>query len=144
VVRSRRELIKNESALVMDTRQQVFHDLVAATLAVNKFSLEKAVEVTSELQRAGLLDPSLLVRTTKEALSELLLKAGYRRSVFMAELMAARILKGASWLVANGTDNLKRLDADRRHDELRMTLLQIDGVGPTVVDNFMRLRESEP
>lgn len=118
----------------------LFQDLIASILAVNRISLEKGFEVTRGLESAGLMQPELLARVPKSELSEVLINSGYRRSAFMAELMATRIVGCATWVVANGLKDLRRLEASGKREELRAVLLQIDGVGPAVVESFLRLR----
>jgi hypothetical protein len=124
----------------MVQEKRVFLDLVVAMLAVNRWTLERAVSIANGLSDVGLSDPTAIRSMSVDEVATRLASAGYKRGHYMEQLLAMRIVGAAETL---DEDSVQRLtDLERRGDKnaIRDLLLAIKGVGPEVVNSFFILR----
>jgi hypothetical protein len=82
----------------MSQENRVFLDLVVAMLAVNRWTVEKAVSITDGLRDAGLSDPAAVGSMTVDEVTARLAQAGYKRGRYMEQLLALRIVSAAAVL----------------------------------------------
>jgi hypothetical protein len=123
------------------TGERLVTDLMTAILAVNRWTPERAFTVTQQFNAVGLVDPADVSRMEVGEIAERLRRAGYQRGDFMSHLMAARIASAARALTDGGLEVLQEHESAGDIDRIRAFLLPIHGVGPTVVWNFLALRQ---
>ena len=131
----------NEPSIRGDERETLLVDLFTAIMAVNQWTVERAYKVSAKFKEMGLLDPLTLSRMSVKDVCERLERAGYNRGEFMVLQMAERMLHMARALENEGVEKIEALETSRRLSELREFLLTIKGVGPTVVNSFLVMRE---
>jgi endonuclease-3 related protein len=116
-----------------------FEVMVGAILTQNTNwnNVETAIE---NLREAGLLQPGALCNTQLEELQMLIRPAGYYRQ------KAARLLRLARWVKERCGPADCRLKAlqTRPLDELRVELLQINGIGPETADSILLYALEKP
>ena len=117
-----------------------WESLAVAMLSVGGFSVEKVLRLRGALAEHGLLDPRNLVEWDPARITRELTAAGYERGLLTG--MYAERLSGA----------MRALAAVDRFAEAQMTLASADaehvselllpqkGIGPKVIENFLRLR----
>lgn len=120
--------------------EAVFLDLVVALLAVNRWTLERALAITNGLKDAGLSDPAAVRSMTVDDVAGRLAEAGYKRGRYMEQLLAVRIVSAAE--VIDEQSVLRLTELERRGDKKAIAafLLTVKGVGPEVVNSFLILR----
>lgn len=122
-------------------QREAIEDLVIAVLAVNRWSLEKVFSIRDGLDKQGLFDFDSLAQVDPGAIAKKLEAAGYKRGDYMTLMMASR-LKGIAEQMgpAKRGEMMAFLEqGDRR--ELETLLLGLTGVGPSVFEQFLCLRE---
>jgi hypothetical protein len=126
----------------MNAADTIAENALIALLAVNRWTLDKAFSIRAGLLAAGLTDFDALLSMTVEEIAGRLATAGYARGEFMNRQMAQRILSMATVLTSSEMQRLRPLvQAGQRHD-VNVTLQKIEGVGPTVLDNFWILQDA--
>src|SRR4051812_33637214 len=95
--------------------EAVFLDLVVALLAVNRWTLERALAITAGLKDAGLSDPAAVRSMSVEDVAGRLAEAGYRRGTYMEKLLAVRIVSAAEVIDEQSVVRLTELE--RRGDK---------------------------
>ena len=115
-------------------------DLVVALLAVNGWSIEKTFKLYEGLEAEHLVDLEAICKMTQPEVSTRLERAGYRRGLFMIDLLASRLHGLALTLAGDGTNELRRAIEAKDGAALEKLLLEVKGVGPRVVANYRALR----
>jgi hypothetical protein len=122
------------------THGDLFLDLVVAMLAVNRWSLERAHALSANLAATGFGDQVMISHIDVPAIARLLDVAGYSRGEYMRTLLARRIKDAAMRFAKLDPSALTEMEGARDVSGLRDVLMQIEGVGPQVFDNFRILR----
>ena len=123
-------------------RDDVSSDLLMALLAVNSWTLERVSGLYESLRKNGLFDVSILSGLTPEQIQGRLSAAGYERGPVLGRMIASRVQNLAVALFEGGDQLLVDCEASRDISATRAYLLQLHGVGLTVVENYLLLRSS--
>jgi endonuclease III-like uncharacterized protein len=124
----------------MTEQKQLFLDLVVAMLAVNRWTLDRAVSLTKALREAGLSDPAAVRSMSVDEVAARLAKAGYKRGQYMQQLLATRIGSAAKVLDEHGIRRVTELERRGDKSAIRDFLLTVKGIGPEVANSFLILR----
>ena len=124
----------------MSEQRHLFLDLVVAMLAVNRWTLDRAVSLTNGLREAGLSDPAAVRSMSVDEVAARLAKAGYKRGQYMEQLLATRIGSAAEVLDEHGIRRVTELERRGDQNAVRAFLLTVKGVGPEVANSFLILR----
>ncbi len=119
-----------------------WESLTIAMLSVGGFSVERVLGLRASLTERGLLDPRNLVEWDEARVTRELTAAGYERGLLTG--MYAERLSGTMRALAaterfSETQSILESDDDERISDL---LLPQKGIGPKVVENFLRLRKN--
>lgn len=123
-------------------RDDIAADLFMALLAVNSWTLEKVGRLYPALRENGLFDMRALSGLELEQIQERLSAAGYKRGPVLGAMMALRVQHVALALDEGGAQLLADYEAAQDTAAVRDYLLRLNGVGPTVVENYLLLRSS--
>lgn len=124
-----------------DQSNNPFADLVMAMLAVNQWRLEQSWEIFSPLDASGLFDPNTILSMNHGQLKAALLNGGYKRPIFVVDLLCDRLFDMATKLSGEDGKKFEVFCIERNKEKLREMLLSIKGVGPKVFENFCLLRD---
>ena len=124
----------------MSEQRHLFLDLVVAMLAVNRWTLDRAVSLTNGLREAGLSDPAAVRSMSVDEVAARLAKAGYKRGQYMEQLLATRIGSAAEMLDEHGIRRVTELERRGDKNAIRDFLITVKGVGPEVANSFLILR----
>jgi 3-methyladenine DNA glycosylase/8-oxoguanine DNA glycosylase len=119
-------------------RSNPWPDLVVAILSVNNHPLEKTFSIHQDLDSNGLFDPRNIASWDQKEIVRRLKASGYDRGDTLNAMFAARILSLRS-LTAN-VDVSEAVLASGSRAEVAELLSRVNGVGPTVLDNFLLMR----
>ncbi|MCA9527524.1 MAG: hypothetical protein KC549_14640 [Myxococcales bacterium] len=121
-------------------KQENLDDLVAAVLAVNSYSIEKAWALLPKLREAGLTTPVTFPTDLGPATVKLA-SAGYDRGL-LTEMFAKRLLGLMQEAGSGALDELDAfVEADRKDDAVAL-LVTVPGIGPKVARTAWELLRS--
>ena len=115
-------------------------DLVVAVLAVNRWSLERSFALLDGLRAEGLVDFNILVALPPAEVQLRLVRAGYGRGEYLVSLLAARLQSVAQGLPVERLNKLIECERMGQIKSVDAILLSLNGIGPTVLTNYKRLR----
>lgn len=116
----------------------IVFDLMTALLAVNRWTLEQIWSINEALQGQGLHDIVTASTLDPEVITERLHAAGYRRG--RVSEIAIRVQHVAKALAEGGLQKLADHETAGDTAAIREYLLTLKGVGPTVAENYLRMR----
>lgn len=121
--------IATEAAVPLNERH--LEAVIAATLAVNKYGLEKSYKLLPSLRKAGLTDPVMVAKADVGDVMMRLCKAGYDRGM-LTEMMAGRLVHLMKAVHSGALDGLNTLVDNRAKEGTLELLCTVKGIGPKV------------
>lgn len=112
--------------------------LLMALLSVNNFPLEKTWSLLPRLREVGLTDPARVTSMDMAATIEALTSAGYDRKN-LTWLIAERVKALMAAIHGGDLAGLETAITARDQERATALLLQVRGVGPTVIRNAWAL-----
>jgi len=126
---------------VSGTREEMFTDLVCAILTVNNWNMDKVAAILPGLRAHNLLRPEYVAAMSVYELAGHLEQAGYHRGDFMVGLLAGRLMNAAQLLAKDEVySELQMREANHDTTAIRAILSRVNGVGPVVLNIYLRLR----
>ncbi len=123
----------------MPLNERHLEAVIAATLAVNKYGLEKSYKLLPSLRKAGLTDPVTVAKADAGDVMMRLCKAGYDRGM-LTEMMAGRLINLMQAVHSGALDGLNTLVDNRAKGGAMELLCAVKGIGPKVAaDAWMLL-----
>ncbi len=116
-------------------------NLVAALLAVNFYSVERACALMPRFEALGLLDPTTYVTLDQGQVMSRMIEAGYARGGFVP-ILSFRLYPLMEAISAGGLDVLRELVAADDRAAFTARLSSIHGFGPRTVENAWQLWRS--
>jgi hypothetical protein len=131
------EKIQQES----ESRTEIFTDLVISMLSVNNWPLEKVAVLLPKLKEGQLLDPDIVSLLSFEEAVRRLKEAGYTRGQLVVNILAERLIRSATAFIELDLQaKLEQAELLKQPKEAKELLMQLYGVGPRVVENYILLR----
>lgn len=123
------------------TENEIVQYLILSALAVNSFSLRRVWVLKDRLDAQGLFDLKRVAPADPDAIAARLALAGYNRGS-LTFIIAPRLVALAGALTPAKQATIASLLAEGKMNDLARVLLALPGIGPTVLHNFLTLRES--
>lgn len=126
-----------------EPKDHTWEDLVVAILSVNHYSLEKTYLTIAGLRREGIVEPHNLRSWGTEEIAARLIRAGYDRGSFMTTLFAQRLASLGRFLESHGLESCELVLSSKNSSAIADLLMPVNGIGPSVLKNFLIMRGIE-
>lgn len=115
-------------------------NLVVAVVSINQWSIARTHEIQTALAKSGLFCLSALRSMSAEDISSHLLAAGYKKSLFVRNLVAGRLHRLAMALDTAAFHQLGNAVRARDTKSVEAQLAPLPGIGPVVLRQFKELQ----